>query len=86
MQSEAKNFKGGTYPLDGPRLGPAWRDVWRSLQPNRWKSTDDLAVIGARHGLARKTVYNLLWSAQRAGQVSSRRRGRVTEWRGKLTA
>lgn len=71
METEAPNFN-GQYPLIGVRIGPAWRDLWRSLDTVRWQNSWDLSSeVASRHGLKVQTVKGLLYQAKKAGLLES---------------
>ena len=65
----------GNYPLDGERIGPAWRAAWSRLtaDPSRWHTADELAELMVdTSGVVDKTARNLLRQARQRGLLAVR--------------
>jgi hypothetical protein len=58
------------YPSKGPRLGPAWADIWRALArvPDDFQDGYPIATrVAEKHGLSPSTLIGLIKRAATAG-------------------
>lgn len=69
MKPETPNIR-GTYPLAGSKIGPAWIQIWKALDPDRWTEATGLAKrVAKQNGLTPATVLGLLRQARTAGLI-----------------
>lgn len=73
--SQPRNI-GGTYPLAGARVGPAWRIAWRHLadQHPHWVPRASLVATMASTGILPETAERLLKKARKVGVLEARYR------------
>ncbi len=72
-----RSRKGGSYPQDGERIGPAWETIWNTLSQTSpgWASFTYLAGITAHEvPVQEKTVHTLLAQARKRGLIEVRHR------------
>lgn len=60
-------------PMKGKRLGPAWLDLMERLNRAQWSSLPELVrPVAVAHGLAEKTITNLIADGVKAGKIERR--------------